>query len=184
MDLQEWFTKGLTTEQYLDTLDKHRDGFHHIYNNFSFSNDAAFFSDLAKKGVRVVVLAEPWCGHCMLNIPILLRIAEKAQLPVKFLLRDENLELMDIYLTNGKSRTIPIMIFIDQSGNELAKWGPIASTTKQFVDQYKSQLPEKDTEGYEAAFKEMIGITAKAFKEDEKLWQGVYTDIKGVLSGI
>ncbi len=184
MSLQEWFEKGITSEQYVETLEKHQAGFNHIYNNFSLSNDEQFLYDLKEKNLRAVILAEPWCGHCMLNIPILLRLAEKTELPVKFLLRDENLELMDQYLTNGKSRTIPIMIFIDESGNEVAKWGPIAPTTKAFVDQYKKDLPEKDTEGYEEAFKTLIGITAKAFKEDEQLWNGVYEDMKDTLKAI
>lgn len=184
MSLHEWFEKGLTAEQYMDTLEKHKGAFHHIYNHFMLSNDAQFFYDLKEKNLRAIILAEPWCGHCLLNIPILLRLAEKAELPVKFLLRDENLELMDQYLTNGRSRTIPIMIFINESGQEVAKWGPIAPTTKQFVDQYKKDLPEKDAEGYEEAFKTMIGITAKAFQEDENLWNGVYTDMKSTLNEI
>ncbi len=45
------------------------------------------------------------------------QLLEKADMPVKFLLRDENLVLMDQYLTNGKSRTIPIMIFINEYSN-------------------------------------------------------------------
>src|SRR5690625_6161251 len=53
----------------------------------------------------------------MLNIPIFLKIAEIANMPVRFLNRDENLELMDEYLTNG-NRVIPIFIFIDEDGNE------------------------------------------------------------------
>lgn len=184
MDLKEWYGKGLSKEAYIGTLDKHEEGFHHISNNFTLPNDVQFFDELKEKNVRALVLAEPWCGHCMLNIPNLLQIADEAELPVKFLLRDENLELMDQYLTNGKSRTIPIMIFMDEDGNELTKWGPIAPTTKQFVDQYKKNLPEKGTEGYDEAFKEMIGITSKAFKEDSSLWTGVYQDLKHTLSNI
>ncbi len=79
----------------------------------------------------------------MLNIPVLLRLSEKTNTPVRFLPRDENLELMDQYLTNGKSRTIPIFIFIDNDGNEVAKWGPIAERTKQFVDQYRESFQQK-----------------------------------------
>ena len=50
------------------------------------------------------------------------------------LLRDQNLELMDQYLTNGTSRAIPIFVFIDQNGNERAVWGPRAETVQHFVD--------------------------------------------------
>ncbi len=184
MTLEKWFQKGLTSEQYMKTLAKHKDGFHHIYNNFTIPNDEQFLENLKEKQVRAVILAEPWCGHCMLDIPILLRIAEKTTMPVRFLLRDENLKLMDQYLTNGKSRTIPIMIFIDENGQEIAKWGPIADHVKQFVDQHKKDLPEKDATDYEEKFKALIKITGKEFRENEDIWKGVYESIKEELQTI
>lgn len=184
MGLQKWFQKGITSTAYMETLDKHKDGFHHIYDNFTIPNDEQFLDELKTKNLRAIVLAEPWCGHCMLNIPILLHLAEKAELPVRFLHRDENLELMDQYLTNGKSRTIPIMIFIDENGQEVAKWGPIAEEVKQFVDQYRKDLPAKDAPGYEEKFNAMIKITAKEFRENENLWNNVYNSMKETLEAI
>ncbi|AOV08116.1 thioredoxin family protein [Sporosarcina ureilytica] len=182
--LNEWFNKGLTPEQYMETLDKHKEAFNHIYESFSVENDETFLQQLNEKNVRAVVLAEPWCGHCMLNIPVLLRLSEKANMPIKFLLRDENLELMDQYLTNGKSRTIPIMIFINENGDEIAKWGPIADKTKQYVDELRKDLPPKESEEYDEKFKELIAITGKEFKENADLWNGAYISMKETLSKI
>ena len=48
------------------------------------------------------------------------RISEVANIDMSLLIRDENLELMDQYLTNGTARAIPIFIFIDKDGNEQA----------------------------------------------------------------
>lgn len=48
------------------------------------------------------------------------RISEVANIDMRLLIRDENLELMDRYLTNGTARAIPIFIFIDKDGNEQA----------------------------------------------------------------
>src|SRR5690625_5900658 len=93
-------------------MDKLKKGHHAIYNNFQIPNEDDFFSTLKSKDLRVIVLAEVWCGHCMLNIPILLHLAEKTEMPVRILPRDENLDLMDQYLTNDK-RIIPIFIFIE-----------------------------------------------------------------------
>lgn len=178
MDLNKWYDKGLTKKEYMDLLDKHRDGFMNIYNTFELPKDEDFVASLRNKKLRVVVLAEVWCGHCMLDIPILLHLAEAANLPVRFLLRDDNLELMDQYLTNGKSRTIPIMIFIDREGNQVAKWGPIAPEVKEFTSQYRDHLPAKDDSAYEEKFNEMIKATAKEFKENPSIWNAVYNDIK------
>ena len=178
MRLNDWYEKGITPDEYIKSLEKHKSGFSNIYANFSVPQDQEFQNLLSEKELRVIVLAEPWCGHCMLNIPVLLRLTEKTNIPVRILPRDENLELMDQYLTNGKSRTIPIFIFIDNDGNEVAKWGPIAERTKQFVSQYRDSLPEKEAPDYDEKFQEMISITSKAFKEDNQLWTGAYESMR------
>ncbi len=180
MNLNEWFEKGLEVEEYAAPLDTHKEGFYHIYHHFTPPEDNSFFQSLKDKKWRALVLAEVWCGHCMLNIPVFLRIAEKADMPVRFLRRDENLALMDQYLTNGK-RTIPIFIFIDENGNEVAKWGPMAEKTREFVTPLREQLPPKDADNYEEKFKEMVEHVAKAFRENSEFWDGVYESMKTTL---
>src|SRR5699024_12740484 len=119
MDLNQWYEKGISTEAYLNDLYKQRDDFLTVYNQFNVpERDKAALKE--KSGIRVIALAEVWCGHCMMNVPILLKILETANIPVSFLPRDENLELMDQYTVNNK-RFIPIFIFIYDSGNEIGK---------------------------------------------------------------
>lgn len=182
MDLNTWYGKGLTAKEYMKDLDKHENGFLHIYHHFSIpSGEEKFINELQERNLRIIVLAEAWCGHCMLDIPILLQIAHAANIPVRFLRRDENLELMDQHLTNGKSRTIPIMLFIDEKGNQVAKWGPIAPEIKAFVQEHSGDLPKKDDPTYDEKFKKLITFTAKEFAENEDIWNTVYTDIKKAL---
>lgn len=183
MSLNTWYDKGLQPDEYMARLEKHKDNFHHIYNHFKPPADEDFFKSAREKNLRVVALAEVWCGHCMLDIPILLRIAEKADISVRFLPRDENLELMDQYLTNG-NRVIPIFIFIDKDGNEVGKWGPIAESVREFVSQYREKLPSKDADDYEEKFREMVKITSKAFRESESIWNNVYESIKETIDNI
>lgn len=181
MNLNKWFDKGLTKDQYIDSLDRHRENFLHIYDQFEVPNeDNALLKE--KEDIRVIVLAEEWCGHCMLNIPILLRLTERANISVRFLPRDENLELMDQYLTNEK-RIIPIFIFIDQDGNELAKWGPMAPEVATYVEQLKKEytLPAKDDPKYEEVFTALIKEISKTFSTDKAYWDYVYQDIKSKL---
>src|SRR5699024_10002673 len=158
-----------------------KENFHNILENFKAPEDESFFASLKERNLRAFVLAEVWCGHCMLNVPIFLHLAEKANMPVRFLNRDENLELMYQYLNNG-NRVIPIFIFIDQDGNEVAKWGPMAETTRSFIAPLRNNMPSKDDENYETKFKEMIAFTSKEFSSNEKLWQGVYESFKATLS--
>ncbi len=71
------------------------------------------------------------------------RISEVANIEMSLLIRDENLELMDQYLTNGTARAIPIFIFIDKDGNEQAVWGPRAPKVQELVTSMRATLPEK-----------------------------------------
>ena len=71
-----------------------------------------------------IVLTESWCGDAAQNIPVFTKIAEaNPNINLRILLRDENPELMDQYLTNG-GKSIPKLICVDENFNELGTWGP------------------------------------------------------------
>ncbi len=72
-----------------------------------------------------LVLTEDWCGDSAVLLPVAERIARDAeQVDLRILPRDEHLDLMDQYLTNG-GRSIPKLIAMDaETGEELFTWGP------------------------------------------------------------
>ncbi|MEZ5344372.1 MAG: thioredoxin family protein [Pyrinomonadaceae bacterium] len=72
-----------------------------------------------------LILTEGWCGDAAQNIPVIEKIAANNPLiETRYILRDENLELMDRFLTNN-ARSIPKLIALDAAGNEvLGTWGP------------------------------------------------------------
>lgn len=73
-----------------------------------------------------LVLTEAWCGDAAQSVPIMHALAVLNPLiELRLLMRDENPELMDRYLTNGVSRSIPKLIAVDTSSlEELFTWGP------------------------------------------------------------
>jgi len=73
-----------------------------------------------------LVLTEIWCGDAAQSIPVIHALASLNPLiDLRFLLRDEVPELMDRYLTNGVSRSIPKLIGLDTTTlGELFTWGP------------------------------------------------------------
>ena len=80
---------------------------------------------LINKPQTWLVLTEGWCGDAAQIIPVLHKAASlNENIALGFLLRDDNLELMDMYLTNGKSRSLPKLIVLDENNNELFNWGP------------------------------------------------------------
>ncbi|MFA1714606.1 thioredoxin family protein [Peribacillus frigoritolerans] len=177
--LNEWFEKGIPAQEFVSSMKVHKENLHSIKESFSVSaEDQGFFDEIKTKELRVIVITEDWCGDAMMNIPILLNIAEAANIETRMVLRDQNLELMDQYLSNGTARSIPIFIFIDKNGEERAVWGPRAPKVQEYVMELRSDLPAKDDERFEAEQKAVIKKITAAFAEEKHLWDEVYSSIK------
>jgi len=75
--------------------------------------------------VTWLVLTEGWCGDAAQNLPFIKKMAEtNSKIDLRFILRDENLEVMDEFLTGG-GRSIPKLIVLDTETLEvLGSWGP------------------------------------------------------------
>ena len=73
---------------------------------------------------HLLVLLEDWCGDAVNTVPVVAALAELApQLDLRVLARDANPDLMDAHLT-GTSRSIPVVIVLDEHYRELGWWGP------------------------------------------------------------
>lgn len=106
-----------------------------------------------KKRWTWLVITEAWCGDAAQNIPIMhaVSVASKGKIDVKLLLRDENLPLMDQYLTNG-GRAIPVLICIETDTLKVVgTWGPRPKAAQEMVLEYKKN-PVQDLH----AFKTML----------------------------
>ena len=86
-----------------------------------------------------LVITEGWCGDAAQNIPLIEKIAaENEGIETRYVLRDENLDLMDKYLTNN-ARSIPKLICLDaETFTEIGTWGP----RPQMAMEYFYQLRE------------------------------------------
>lgn len=86
-----------------------------------------------------LVISEGWCGDAAQNLPVLHKMAnESSNIDLKIVLRDENLELMDNFLTNG-GRAIPKLIALDANTNVLFTWGPRPSIATKLISDYKAK---------------------------------------------
>lgn len=86
-----------------------------------------------------LVLTEGWCGDAAQNVPVLNKLAKlNPNITLKFILRDENLDVMDQYLTNG-GRSIPKLIILrSDTLEDVGTWGPRPEPVQQLMHQYKS----------------------------------------------
>ncbi|HLR24873.1 MAG TPA: thioredoxin family protein [Fodinibius sp.] len=79
-------------------------------------------------------LTEAWCGDAAQNIPVIAKMArESDRLTLRLILRDEHIDIMDQYLTNG-GRSIPKLVCLDaETLDELGSWGPRPGNFQQQV---------------------------------------------------
>jgi len=93
---------------------------------------------------RLLILAEDWCGDASSTIPLVAKLVD--HLPgfeMRVLRRDENSAVMDQYLTNG-SRSIPIVIALDEEYRELGHWGPRPRELQAWVMANRGTVPKAE----------------------------------------
>ncbi len=143
------------------------------YTKLNFSrtkrlDKTAKVSDEAMKVFKIIsekqtwlVISEPWCGDAAQTLPYLNKIVQHSDnIDLKIVLRDENLDLMNQFLTNG-SQSIPIIIMLDEAMNVLQTFGPRSKAATKLVTDYKKEH----------------GVIDDAFKEILQVW---YNNDKGV----
>jgi len=91
-----------------------------------------------------MVLTENWCGDSAQSLPYLAQIADaSALITLRILARDENLDLMDRYLTGG-ARSIPKLVAFDARGRELFRWGPRPRPAVELMEREKAAGTPKE----------------------------------------
>lgn len=98
----------------------------------------------ASRKMTWLIITEGWCGDAAQNIPVIEKIAaETDNIQTIYILRDENLELIDQFLTGG-ARSIPKLIGLDtQTLQLLGTWGARPAAAQQLYDELKRQKIEK-----------------------------------------
>lgn len=118
---QARFESGMTYDQYKSQMTRNRERLEQNERQLVLEpTDLETLKSLPKP-VNVLVLGEDWCGDVIANLPVLGRLAAASdgKLNVRIFLRDQNLDIMDQYLNQGKFRSIPVFVFFDEKMTEL-----------------------------------------------------------------
>jgi len=88
-----------------------------------------------------LVITEGWCGDAAQIVPVIAKIAAAGaeKFDLKLVLRDENLPLIDQYLSNG-GRAIPVLLVLDENKQPiLPKWGPRPQVLQGLLAEWKKE---------------------------------------------
>ena len=132
MQLRDYFEVGMSPEEYAGLLDEHHE------RRVEIGPTAV--ERLRSAGpFRVLVVTEPWCSDSLANLPAIVVLCRRAGIELRIVRRDEHLELIDCYLTNG-GQSIPIAIALDEAFEELFHWGPRPGPAQAIFDEHRAEV--------------------------------------------
>ncbi len=93
-----------------------------------------------KKAHIFLVISEGWCGDAAQIVPVIKKIADATdKLELVIVLRDDNDDLMNEYLTNG-ARSIPKLVLVEKDIHiARGSWGPRPHGAAKLINDYKER---------------------------------------------
>jgi thiol-disulfide isomerase/thioredoxin len=117
------FEQGLTARQYLDQMALNKDRFVRALDQVSLGPADRGVLERFGATRKILVITEDWCGTSIAALPYVFKLAEaNPRVELRVFLRDANPDLMDQYLKEGRYRSIPVIVFLDDSLTELARF--------------------------------------------------------------
>ncbi|OIV43417.1 thioredoxin family protein [Flavobacterium johnsoniae] len=103
-----------------------------------------------------LVISEGWCGDAAQILPILNKMAHESdkKIDLRIVLRDENEELMNQYLTNGGKAIPKVIVICKEAGIVRTDWGPRPKGAAELMAKHKRE----------------VGAIDEKIKTDLQLW--------------
>ncbi len=137
----ERFESALTFPSYLETVERNEWLWRSVYERAQVPAGVVEDARAVPGRWRMLALSEDWCGDAVNILPVIARLVEALpDVELRVLSRDENPDLMDAHLTDGRSRSIPVVIVYDDRYREVGWWGPRPRELQRWVKADGMQL--------------------------------------------
>jgi hypothetical protein len=145
MNYKKYFEKALSYREYVALLGENTSLHTLHYGRFNIPEGTAGCIRQMKP-MNILVLTEPWCGDSLAIFPVVRKISEvNKRWELRVLRRDENLELMDQFLTRG-ARAVPIFLFLSRDYSFLFRFGPRPRAAQDIFEEHKEIFKQGKTE--------------------------------------
>jgi thioredoxin family protein len=176
--LKDRFLAGETFGHLLERPKKYGELWDALYKRAKVSDDIAARAADIRHPWHLLVLSEDWCGDSINTLPAVARLTESVPLiDMRIIGRDANPDLMNSHLT-GVSRSIPVIMVLDDDFNERGWWGPRPGPLQTWVMERGLALPKDERyrevrtwyarDHGETALNELLEIIAKAEATEER----------------
>ena len=118
---------------------------HRLDKTITISDENVTKLQALKNNYIWLVISEGWCGDAAQLVPIFNKMdAVSDKIEMKIVFRDENADLMNLFLTNG-NKAIPKLIILDKKTlNVEANWGPRPKGAIRLIENYKEKFGKID----------------------------------------
>ena len=144
----ERFAQGMTYDEYMESVKVNKARIEEYYANVSLESaqtDALKELTNAEGGpARMMVIGEDWCGDVVRELPVLARVAEAAGLELRIFPRDENHDIMNEFLKEGKYMSIPVAVFYDQGHEYICHWIERSETANREQGEIEAAIRSED----------------------------------------
>lgn len=146
----ERFAQGMTYDEYMDSVKVNKARIEEYYSNVNLESEQteALRGLVASEGgpARMMVIGEDWCGDVVRELPVLARVAEAAGLELRIFPRDENHDIMNEFLKEGKYMSIPVAVFYDQGHEYICHWIERSETANREQGEIEAAIRSEDPE--------------------------------------
>ena len=137
---QEGKTSGKnSTPEYINYTKLNESRMHRLDKTLEVVEEVKSFLEKLSVDYFWLVLAESWCGDAAQILPVINKMSEVSdKIDLRIVFRDENVELMNLFLTDG-TKSIPKLIIIDKKTKTIiGDFGPRPKPAKQLIVDYKA----------------------------------------------
>jgi thioredoxin family protein len=159
--------------QYLATVQKNEALWHGVHDRVQIAPEITEAARAIPHKWHLLALSEDWCGDAVNTLPVISALVDVVpNLDLRVLSRDENLDLMDAHLTGGKSRSVPVVMVLDEDFQERGWWGPRPGPLQEWVvteglamesgDRYKEARKYYARDKGRTTLGELLGLMTEA----------------------
>jgi hypothetical protein len=172
------FQTGKTWSNYMESIQKNREKFERVYNEFHLQ-DSDLVPFRAAAPLHILAIGEEWCPDVYNTFGVIAKVADSAtSCEFRIFERDSHPELMDQFLTDGTKRSIPVFAFYDAKFDLLGWWGGRNKAANEWVNGFRKgrpydQIPDDEMKRFREEFQSNY---------DARFREGNFEEIKEVLS--
>lgn len=142
--VQSIYLEGVSFDAYLDGVRANASEFHQVYERLRFvASDAE--SRVFQPGTRALVFCEPYCADCVINLPLIARLASASTgAELRVVGRDMHQAVADRFPGRDGISRVPTVILFDSQQRLIGYWSERGKSDHAWMEEFTRSDPLPD----------------------------------------